>query len=103
MSLVNGANGELRAHVYGFLDGSGGDGPPIPIARWFQLEFYLKRAKDKTGEVALYQDGSRVVDVANLITDDTDWCQWYVGNLASALDPPQSTVYVDDLTIRATP
>ena len=103
VSLGNGPNGELRAHVYGFLDGSVGDGPPIPIARWFQLELYLKRAKDKTGEVALYQDGSQVVNIANLITDDTDWAQWYVGNLASALDPPQSTVYVDDITIRATP
>jgi len=103
VSLVNGASGELRAHLYGFLDGSAGDGPPIPIAQWFQLELYLKRAKDKTGEVALYQDGAQVVDFANLITDDSDWGQWYVGNLASALDPPESTVYVDDVTIRATP
>ena len=103
VSLGVGTDGVLRAHVYGFLDGSGGDGPPIPIARWFQLEFYLKRAKDKTGEVALYQDGSQVVDITNVITDDSDWAQWYVGNLASALQPPESTVYVDDVTIRATP
>ena len=64
--------------------------------------FYLKRAKDKTGEVALYQEGSQVVDFANLITDDTDWGQWLVGNYAGALAPPESTVYVDDVTIRAT-
>ncbi len=103
VSLVNGASGELRTHVYGFLDGSVGDGPPIPIASWFQIVLYLKRAKDKSGEVALYQDGTQVVDFTNLITDDSDWGQWYVGNLASALQPPESTVYVDDVTIRATP
>jgi hypothetical protein len=43
-----------------------------------------------------------VVDFANLITDDTDWGQWLVGNYAEALAPPESTVYVDDVTIRAT-
>jgi hypothetical protein len=71
--------------------------------------FYWKRAKDKSGEVALYQGDERgdvrVVDFTNLVTDDTGTGQgqWYVGNLASALQPPKSTVYVDDVTIRATP
>jgi hypothetical protein len=36
--------------------------------------FYWKRAKDTSGEVALYQDEvERVVDLTNLVTDDTDW------------------------------
>ncbi len=104
VSLVNAPTGELDLRVYDDLQSKNGTSAiPIPIGKWFHLVFYWKRAKDTTGEVALYQDGTQVVDFTNLITDDTDWDQWYVGNLATALQPPQSTVYVDDVTIRATP
>jgi hypothetical protein len=103
VSLVNGPTGKLSLRVYDFLGGRIGDSPPVPIGSWFHIVFYLKRAKDKSGEVALYQDGSKVVDFTNLITDDTDWGQWYVGNYASALIAPDSTLYVDDVTISATP
>jgi hypothetical protein len=103
VSLANGPTGDLNLRLYDNLHKKTvGDGPPIPIARWFHIVFYLRRAKDAGGEVVLFQDEVRVVDLANVVTDDTDWGQWYVGNLASSLQPPQSTVYVDDVTISAT-
>ena len=77
-------------------------GPPVPIGSWFHLEFYFKRAKDTTGETALYLDGTRVIDFPNVITDTGDSGQWYVGNLATGLVPPESTLYVDDITIAST-
>jgi hypothetical protein len=105
VSLVNGPAGNLNLHVIDALDSSKHptSTKSVPIGSWFHIVFYWKRAKDTSGEVALYQDEERVVDLTNLVTDDTDWGQWYVGNLASALQPPQSTVYVDDVSIRATP
>lgn len=78
------------------------DPPLIPIGDWFQIEFYWKRAKDMTGEAALYQDGELVLEFSGIRTDDTDWAQWYVGNLATNLTPEVSTVYVDDIEIRET-
>jgi len=114
VSLVNGTTdagptGPLTLHVYSkpfpIPANARIDGPPVPIGSWFHIEFYWKRAEDKTGEVALYQDGIRVVNLTNIVTDNTGTGQgqWYVGNLADALQPPRSTVYVDDITIRATP
>jgi hypothetical protein len=110
VSLVNastdaGPTGALNLRVFSFLSNSHVDGPTVPIGSWFHIVFYWKRAKDKTGEVALYQDGVRVVNLTNIATDDTGTGQgqWYVGNLADALQPPQSTVYVDDISISATP
>jgi hypothetical protein len=109
VSLVNastdGSAGALNLRVFGFLNKTVGDGPPVPIGTWFHIVLYWKRARDKSGEVALYQDEVRVVDFTNLVTDDTGTGQgqWYVGNLASALQPPKSTVYVDDISIRANP
>ncbi len=73
----------------------------IPIAQWFHLEFRWRRAADATGEIELLQDGQRVAYASEIATDDADWGQWYVGNLATALDQPDSTVYVDDVSIRA--
>ena len=105
VSLVNGSTGDLNLRVVVGQDPTKHptSTKSVPIGKWFHIVFYWKRAKDTSGEVSLYQDGERVVDLTNLVTDDSDWDQWYVGNLATALQPPQSTVYVDDITIRATP
>jgi len=107
VSLTNGVDGRLNLLVLRFLwPGSPAahilNGPPIPIGSWFHIEFYLRRAKNATGRAALYQDGVLVADFPNVITDDTDWGQWYVGNLATSLSPPESTLYVDDITIAST-
>ncbi len=104
VSLVNGPNGDLHLLVYDFLNKGGtvrepADPPPIPIGAWFHIQFYLKRAADATGEIRLYQDGKELLDAKNVVTDDSTWAQWYVGNIAKDLTPADSTVYVDDVSI----
>lgn len=104
VSLVNGASGALELVVYDFLNARtrrAVTARPIPIGAWFHVEFYLKRAADNSGAFALYQDGQQLTAATGLKTDDTSWGQWYVGNLATGLTPPASTLYVDDVTIRA--
>lgn len=76
---------------------------PIPIGSWFHVEFRLVRAKDANGEVALYQDGTLLVERQSIVTDDAELGQWYVGNLANALTPDESTIFVDDVTITLLP
>ena len=74
---------------------------PIPLDRWFKLTFYLKRAADTTGEVALFLDGTELVRVPNVITDDTPSQQWYVGSYSNNVAPSSTvTVFVDDVSIR---
>jgi hypothetical protein len=105
VSLENGTNGDLELVVFDFLNSKTrrpAKATPIPIGAWFHIELYLKRAADATGQVTLYQDGQLLIDVANLITDDSNWGQWYVGNLSTGLTPRDSTLYVDDVTIRST-
>jgi hypothetical protein len=103
VSLASGSTGALNLYVTGASQGT--SAKSVPIGKWFHIVFYWKRAKETSGEVALYQEEERVVDLTNIITDSTGTGQgqWYVGNLADALQPPRSTVYVDDITIRATP
>jgi hypothetical protein len=107
VSLVNLEDGgALHTVFYDFLNGSTPDAsavPPIPIGQWFHIEVYFKRASDATGELSMLQDGVVAFKLAGLVTDNTGWGQWYVGNLANALLPPASTVYVDDVTIGTAP
>jgi hypothetical protein len=107
VSLVNlGDGGPLHVTFFDFLTGTVPDTsavPPIPIGQWFHIEVYFKRAKDATGQFSMWQDGVMAMSMTGLATDDTGWGQWYVGNLADALLPPASTVYVDDVTIGSEP
>jgi hypothetical protein len=77
--------------------------PEVPIGSWFHIEFRLRRAKDTTGEVALYQDRALIYELSGIQTENSDFGQWYVGNYAFTLATPDSTLYVDDVTIRAAP
>jgi len=99
------SNGALTAYVLNLRDSRHHEPTsptPIPKDRWFQLEFYLKSAPDATGEVALYQDGQELLRVTDVVTNDTPFAQWYVGNFAGNIPPnsPTSTLYVDDVSVR---
>lgn len=76
---------------------------PLPTDRWFNLEFYLKRSADATGEVALFQDGEELIRVTDVRTDGNTLTEWYVGNYALSLKPSKSTLYVDDVSVRPQP
>jgi hypothetical protein len=99
VSLKNDATGGLTTSVYDFMRSRSLPGRSMPTAQWVHLEVYIKRAADNTGQFTFYQDGQAVVDLTGLSTDDSAWGEWHVGNLATALSPPMSTVYVDDVTI----
>ncbi len=96
-------SGKLQPFVRGFR-GIGMLNPApdveLPTERWFALDFRLRRASTPVGSVALYLDRQLIIEQSDIITDDSAWGQWYVGNLATDLEPQQSTIYVDDVTIR---
>lgn len=103
--LTQNSSNELRVQVYDQLHDQPHDiasAPPIPIDEWFHLESYFGRASDTTGEIMVYQDDLKLLDLTGLVTDSTSWGQWYVGNYATDLIPAETTIYVDDVTINVT-
>lgn len=104
VELSQASDGQHRLSVYDFLHGRllSTSGPPIPIESWFHVVVYLSRASDETGQLTLIQDGSTVLELTALETDDSQWGLWWVGNYGPNLSPAQTTVYVDDVTIDAT-
>ena len=104
VSLMSGDGGRLVPWLRDYVGGS--LIPPswdfeVPVDRWFSLSVRLLRASTATGAAALYLDGELVVERTGIVTDAEEaWGQWYVGNLATNLDPSDSTIYVDDVSIR---
>lgn len=102
VSISTTDTGALRPFVRDLLNGGAfmpQDPVDLPRDAWFALHFRLLRSSTPTGRVELYVNGQLVIERADIITDDSTWGQWYLGNLADALNPPQSTIYVDDVTI----
>lgn len=105
VSLENSSDGQLYLYVRGREGVVRATRPiPVPLETWFHIEFRYRRAADDTGEVALYQDGEPLLELTNLVTDDTmEFGQWFVGNLTDGVIPWDSRVYVDDVTLRPVP
>jgi hypothetical protein len=104
VSLGSTNDGGLYLYLFDFLRGMTRIPAPIvkiPIGSWFHVEFHLFRAADTAGAFGLYQDGAPLIEKSGISTDDGQIGQFYVGNLADALTPPESTVYVDDVSISA--
>jgi hypothetical protein len=108
VSLVNDANGNLSLTMLDFLasvDIGPNAAPPVPIGAWFHLQFFLRRAADSSGEVTVYQDGVIAYHLVNVVTDDSSFQQWYVGNLVNgnSLTSAKYTIDVDDVEIGEMP
>jgi hypothetical protein len=103
VSLRNTPDNSLELYIYGHISAvpERDPLPLVPIGSWFHVEFRLLRAEDATGEVELRQDGVTIQSATGIVTDQYDYHQWYVGNLAEGLTPPESTIYVDEVTISA--
>ena len=105
VSLHNGPDGKLYLHVYGheLSYPPQNEVVPVPIGEWFHVEFRLRRATNPTGAVALYQDGVLLQAMSGIVTDRYEFHEWYLGNWGDNLIPSESTVYVDEATIRPVP
>lgn len=105
VTLGTDSKGDWDLLVYDPVAGKifrGPDPSPVPIGSWFHIELFLKRAADATGRLALYQDDTLLFEATNLKSDASSFTEWYVGNLAAGIMPADSTLYVDDVSIRAT-
>jgi len=93
---------QLQVYVFDFMRGVTYSGlEVVPVGSWFHLEVLLVRASDASGRFELYVDGALVLSLVDVVTDDSEIGQWYVGNLAALLTPAPGTLYVDDVTIAA--
>ena len=99
---LDNVDGALIPYVYDHLTGDNTYGTvpvPVPVGEWVHLEFYLNYAPPSDTELDLYVNGELAVEVDGLGEPEDPFLGWSVGNGSGGLDPPVSTIYVDDAAI----
>lgn len=106
VSIVTSADGKLLPLLRDYVGGTISrpvEDHELPTDEWFTLSLWLRRESTETGAAALYLNGELIDERTDIVTDSSStWGQWYVGNLADNLNPPTSTIYVDDVSIHET-
>jgi hypothetical protein len=75
----------------------------VPVGRWFQVEAYLKQARDFSGRLTIWQDGVQLWDMVNVKTKYPDGDnRWSVNNYSDGVSPNPTALYVDDAVISTT-
>jgi hypothetical protein len=74
---------------------------PFPWPTWVHFEIFYKKAPDATGRITIWQDGTQILDLPNVVTAPNAWTQWDIGG-ASTTTSPAATVYFDDAAISLT-
>jgi hypothetical protein len=72
---------------------------PVPLDTWVQIEVFLSKASDLSGEVAVWQGGALILQRSGVATVSNDWMQWDLGGASSDILPSPTYVYLDDAAI----
>ncbi|MBM4255361.1 MAG: hypothetical protein FJ147_05630 [Deltaproteobacteria bacterium] len=115
VNVGNRADGTMYFYLYSYVGSDGGymtkgNGVAaqaltnIPLKRWIHLECYYGWSRQKTGRVACWQDGHRILNVADVVTEygypNVEYPrQWTVNNYSGHTDPPTHTIYIDDAIV----
>ena len=77
--------------------------PTVPIAQWFQLQAYLETPDGQPSRLELWLDDEQVLARSDLRQmPEGEPVYWVIGNGGDTLEPPVSTLYIDDAIISST-
>lgn len=71
----------------------------VRAGEWFELRAYLDYRPTSGTRLAIWLDGTLLFDRKELHTAVQDNVFWCIGNGAARLEPPDSTLYMDDAAI----
>ena len=71
----------------------------LPVGRWVHVEAYYRKAADRGGRVAVWQDGAKILDVGGVRTANSADLGWAVTSYGEGIAPGEAVVYVDGAAI----
>lgn len=71
----------------------------IPVGQWVHVEAFYAQAEDNSGRITVWQDGTLIYDVPNVVTALSDVVVWGIGNYTDDITPADVTIYTDDAVI----
>ncbi len=96
LRLYDHRNGDQPLKVAGKVSS-----PRVAVNAWFQLEALYRAANDSTGQLTLWLDGQKILELPGP-TGPSGWVAWDVVSVASDLTPEPAILYVDDCAISKT-
>ena len=76
---------------------------PIPVGKWVHVEAFYKQSTGNQGEVAFWQDGTRILHVTGVRTKLADDAVWGLGNYTDHIDggatPGTAELWFDDVAV----
>lgn len=71
----------------------------VPIARWFQVEAFLRATGDETGCLRYWLDGQLLYEITDQPTVPSGAVEWAIGGMTESISPSTATLYVDDAAV----
>jgi hypothetical protein len=107
VDLQSQADGSLAAYLFqfpvpNFASGRSYDEAtpvPVPIMSWVHFEVLFRKASDNTGRIAVWQDGTLVLEVNDVATIPTDFLRFNIGGASRDITPAPADILVDDAAI----
>jgi hypothetical protein len=73
----------------------------VPIDRWVHVEVYFKRSSRDDGRIAVFQDGTKIFDLAGIATAPSEWLSFMVASVGKNVTPSPAVLFVDDVAVVA--
>ena len=72
----------------------------VPVNQWTKIDAFYASAGDGAGHITIWQDGTKLFDVANVQTRYANGnCQVSFRNLSDSISPSPAVLYLDDVSI----
>jgi hypothetical protein len=74
--------------------------PVVPVKVWFQIQAHLVQSAGQPSQLTLWLNGQQFMNLDMATTaPDMQPLYWVIGNGGSKMNPPKSTIFIDDAQI----
>jgi hypothetical protein len=71
----------------------------LPVGQWTHIEIYFRRSTGPSGQITIWQDGTKLFDLDRIQTTTADNQQWSLSNYTDNITPSNPVIYADDAVI----
>lgn len=102
LNVGNRANGNMYFYLWDAMHKQSHDATAaldLPVGQWVHIEIYFRRSTGSSGQITIWQDGTKLFDLDQIQTTTADNQQWSLSNYTDNITPSNPVIYADDAVI----
>ena len=102
LNVGNRANGNMYFYLWDAMHKQSHDATAaldLPVGQWVHIEIYFRRSTGSSGQITIWQDGTKLFDLDQIQTTTADNQQWSLSNYTDNIAPSNPVIYADDAVI----